>query len=60
MRIGELAKLSGVSVGALRYYEEQGLSVPMRVTESRQAGCLDGALLLDPPTRRSRGLARIA
>ncbi|WP_326954237.1 MerR family transcriptional regulator [Amycolatopsis sp. NBC_01286] len=30
MRIGELAAKAGVSVRALRYYEEQGLLVPER------------------------------
>ncbi|WP_327104107.1 MerR family DNA-binding transcriptional regulator [Nonomuraea glycinis] len=30
MHIGELARRTGVSVRALRYYEEQGLLVPAR------------------------------
>ncbi|MEV6622334.1 MerR family transcriptional regulator [Amycolatopsis sp. NPDC051106] len=30
MRIGELAEKTGVSVRALRYYEEQGMLVPER------------------------------
>ena len=30
MRIGKVAERAGVSVRALRYYEEQGLVVPAR------------------------------
>ena len=39
MRIGELARRSGVSVRALRYYEEQGLLRPERsASGQRQYG----------------------
>jgi len=31
MRIGELAKLTGTSTRALRYYEDEGLIVPRRM-----------------------------
>lgn len=34
MRIGELAKLTGKSVAALRYYEQVGLLVPSSRTEA--------------------------
>jgi DNA-binding transcriptional MerR regulator len=34
MRIGELAKLAGISTSALRYYEEAGLLGPARRTEA--------------------------
>ncbi|TJY44095.1 MerR family transcriptional regulator [Cohnella pontilimi] len=30
MKIGELAKRTGVSIRSLRYYEQQGLLVPLR------------------------------
>ncbi|WP_066372910.1 MerR family transcriptional regulator [Herbidospora mongoliensis] len=36
MRIGELATRSGVSVRALRYYEEQGLLTPERSTSGQR------------------------
>jgi DNA-binding transcriptional MerR regulator len=36
MRIGELAALTGVSVRALRYYEEQGLLDPWRGPNGRR------------------------
>ena len=31
MQIGELAKLTGVSIRSLRYYEQQGLIAPQRL-----------------------------
>ncbi|PLS07079.1 MerR family transcriptional regulator [Neobacillus cucumis] len=31
MKIGELSKLTGVSIRSLRYYEEQGILSPMRL-----------------------------
>ncbi|MBU8917653.1 MerR family transcriptional regulator [Bacillus sp. FJAT-29953] len=31
MKISELSKLTGVSVRSLRYYEEQGILIPMRL-----------------------------
>ena len=34
MRIGELAKLAGISTSALRYYEEVGLLGPAARTEA--------------------------
>ena len=36
MRIGELATRSGVSVRALRYYEEQGLLIPERSSSGQR------------------------
>ncbi|ANS63134.1 transcriptional regulator, MerR family [Streptomyces lincolnensis] len=43
MRIGEVAEQAGVSVRALRYYEEQGLLGSMR-TSGRQRQYADGAV----------------
>lgn len=43
IRIGELAKRSGVSVRALRYYEEQGLLQPDR-SESGQRHYAEAAV----------------
>jgi len=37
MRIGELAAATGVSVRALRYYEEQGLLAPERTAAGQRA-----------------------
>lgn len=36
MRIGDLATQSGVSVRALRYYEEQGLLTPQRTSSGQR------------------------
>src|SRR2546430_2340393 len=43
MRIGEIAARAGVSVRALRYYEEQGLLAPTR-TSGGQRRYADGAV----------------
>jgi DNA-binding transcriptional MerR regulator len=32
MKIGELSKITGVSIRSLRYYEEQGILSPMRLS----------------------------
>ena len=34
MKIGQLARLTGVSVGTLRFYEDKGLLVPEHRTEA--------------------------
>lgn len=39
MRIGELARRSGVSVRSLRYYEEQGLLVSERSSSGQRHYC---------------------
>lgn len=42
MRIGELAKLTGVSPRSLRYYEQQGFLAPLRAENGyREYGELD-------------------
>lgn len=41
MRIGELASRSGVSVRALRYYEEQGLLAPRRTASGQRVFSAD-------------------
>ncbi|QUQ72482.1 MerR family transcriptional regulator [Kutzneria sp. CA-103260] len=43
MRIGELAAKAGVSVRALRYYEEQGLLVPKRTAGGQRDYPADSA-----------------
>lgn len=43
MRIGELSRLTGVSVRALRYYEDEGLIRPARSSNGYRDFC-DGAV----------------
>ncbi|MFD9424090.1 MULTISPECIES: MerR family transcriptional regulator [unclassified Streptomyces] len=52
MKIGELSRLTGVSVRALRYYEEEGLIRPSRGGNGYRDYC-DGA---DEVVRQIRGL----
>lgn len=52
MKIGELSRLTGVSVRALRYYEEEGLIRPARGGNGYRDYC-DGA---DEVVRQIRGL----
>ncbi|MEE1740546.1 MerR family transcriptional regulator [Streptomyces sp. BE147] len=52
MKIGELSRLTGVSVRALRYYEEEGLILPARGGNGYRDYC-DGA---DEMVRQIRGL----
>ncbi|MET8747060.1 MerR family transcriptional regulator [Streptomyces sp. NPDC004728] len=52
MKIGELSRMTGVSVRALRYYEEEGLIRPARGSNGYRDFC-DGA---DEVVRQIRGL----
>ncbi|MBB4979849.1 MULTISPECIES: MerR family transcriptional regulator [Streptomyces] len=52
MKIGELSRLTGVSVRALRYYEEEGLIRPDRAGNGYRDYC-EGA---DEVVRQIRGL----
>ncbi|MFG3530036.1 MerR family transcriptional regulator [Streptomyces sp. NPDC047917] len=52
MKIGELSRITGVSVRALRYYEEEGLIRPTRSSNGYRDFC-DGA---DEVVRQIRGL----
>ncbi|MFJ5829438.1 MerR family transcriptional regulator [Streptomyces sp. NPDC093089] len=52
MKIGELSRLTGVSVRALRHYEEEGLVLPERGDNGYPDYC-DGA---DEVVRQIRGL----
>ncbi|MFC5061091.1 MerR family transcriptional regulator [Actinomycetospora atypica] len=47
MRIGEVAKDSGVSVRALRYYEEQGLLTSVRTTGGQRVYSADAVGRVD-------------
>ncbi|ASR34512.1 MerR family transcriptional regulator [Prauserella marina] len=57
MKIGELSRRTGVSVRALRYYEEQGLLSPRRTPSGyREFGVGDIALVDRIQTLLSAGL----